>query len=766
LYTVTLKAQNAYDNDVETKTAYIFVGSAGKWTGTTSSDWNTASNWANNQVPLAANDILIGPAANQPVRTGNLTLGSSCSNINIVSGAQLTVTGDLTINSGATLSLSGTAAIQTGGTWLDNGSFFCGTGTNEFIGTTESTISKSVFAFGGGKATFGNTLTSANAHYLNFDCTAPFTLKTANVQAVTSGNRTFYWANSSGVVQQTVTINVPAGTSRVTLNFNIPAGTNLQLGVSALSGALYADNSGVTYPYPIGSVGSVKSRDASGLTDNYYYYYDLEYSATSGPENFNNVVISKANANTTLTAGANVTGNVNIKPGAWLTNNTGGTLNVGGNFTLESNAGATGSFIDLGTTTVAGTTAVQRYMTGNWDGTWPPATITWHYVSSPVSGGSINSFLGALLNYWDEPGNTWAPMTLPLTTPLLPKKGYSAATTSNGIITYTGGSLNSGNQTISGLTNTGATDARGFNLVGNAFPSAVKWDGSVTRTNVDAAAYLWSGSSYVSYLTTDVTPYAIPAEQGFYVHVTTGQGSGSMVVPNTNRVHSANIYVKNSAAEQLDLKVIGNNLEDVTSIRFNANASEGFDSEYDAYKLWGIDACPQVYSIIPADNLSVNSLPELTSQIVVPVGLRAGIADPYTITATGMETFPHGTEIYLEDILLNKSQNLNVNPVYSFTASAGSTGHRFNIHFSAFSGIADGVSGKIRIYASENIVYVNIPVMMHGDIVIYDLPGREIRRQPIIGNSLNRISLYLSSGYYVVKVFGDNGTATGKVFIR
>jgi hypothetical protein len=766
LYTVSLKAQNTYDNNVETKTAYIFVGTAGKWTGATSADWNTPSNWANAVVPLTATEVLIPLTINQPVRTGNLILGSTCSNINLASGTQLTVTGDLTINSGATLAMSGNAALKIGGSWLNNGSFNCGTGTIEFNGATESTVVKSNFAFGGGKSTFGNTLTSANTHYLNFDCTTPFTIKTASVKAGAAGNRTFYWANSSGVVQQSVTINVPAGTARVTLNFNIPVGTNLQLGVSALSGYLYADNTGVSYPYPIGSVGSIKSRDAGALVDNYYYYYDLEYSASPGPDNFNNLIFSKTNCKTILPAGAGVAGNLDVKPGAWLTNSTGGILNVGGNFTLESNSTTTGSYIDLGSTTVTGTTAVQRYTTGNWDGTWPASSITWHYVSSPTSGSTINSFTGALLDYWDEPGNTWTSLTLPLTTPLLAGKGYSAATTSNRVITYTGGTLNTGNQTIIGLTNTGASAARGFNLVGNAFPSAVKWDGSVTRTNVDAAAYLWSGSSYVSYLTTDATPYQIPAEQGFFVHVTAGQSTGSIVIPNSNRVHSSGTYVKSSSNEQLTLRVDGNNMEDVASVRFNSEATEGFDSEYDAYKLWGIAACPQVYSIIPGENVSINSLPLLTKQTIVPIGFKAGVAGSYTIAASGLETFPSGTDIYLEDILLNKTQHLNTNSACEFTASPGSPAHRFNLHFSAVNGIGESAGKKIKIYAYENILYVNVPEPMHGDIYVFDISGRELIHQPIESSTLSKIKLNLQTGYYVVKVVGDEVIASEKVFIR
>ncbi len=460
-----------------------------------------------------------------------------------------------------------------------------------------------------------------------------------------------------------------------------------------------------------------------------------------------------------------------VYPAGKLTVNSLDTLRVMGNAIVQGDASNTGSVVDNGYITFAGLVSAQRYMTGNWDGTWPPTTITWHYVSSPVSAGTIDSFANALLDYWDETAGTtgtWTPMTIPSTTPLAVNKGYAAALTSNHVITFIGGTLNTSNQNtnLTNLTNSDATAVRGFNLIGNPYPSGLKWDATHTRINVDAAAYFWNGTSYDTHLTSDATSYQIPAEQGFYVHVTTGSNSGSMVLLNSERVHTTSAYVKSTGSEQLDLTVNGNNMQDLTSIRFNPAATEGFDSEYDAYKLWGVNACPQIYSITPDNDLAVNALPDYSTQTVIPVGFKAGVNGTYTLTTSGLGTFPSGTDFYLEDLLLNKSQNLTLNPVYEFTAAASNPVHRFNIHFSPLTGIGEGTSGKIRIYASEKNVYVNIPMELNGQIIVYDLLGKEMKRQQIQGNSLNKVSLDVQLGYYLVKVLGDKTTLTGKVFIR
>ncbi|MEI7898525.1 MAG: cohesin domain-containing protein, partial [bacterium] len=473
------------------------------------------------------------------------------------------------------------------------------------------------------------------------------------------------------------------------------------------------------------------------------------------------VIVNSTASPVTISANTTWPYHLQINAGGKLTLNPGKSLGISGNMNIKSSATGTGSFVDFGTTTVGGTTTVERYTTGNWNGTWPSLSSTiWHYIASPVSGGTINSYLGSLLNHWDEPTSLWVAETLPVTNPLIVNKGYSTATTTNKVITFTGEILNTGDQTIGGLTRTGTGGFSGANLVGNCYPSDFTWnDAYVTRTNVDAAAYFWNGTTYVSYLSTDASFFKIPAEQGYFVFVSSGFTSGSMYLSNGGRDNASSAYLKTSATNQLSLKVNGNSMEDETSIRFNSSATEGFDGEYDALKLWGVIECPQVYSITPETNLSINSLTSVTSQTVIPVGFRAGVADTYTITASGLETFTPGTQIFLEDLVTSQVQNLNTNPVYSFSAVAGNPSQRFNLHFSPV-GIAEGKTSDIKIYAASHVVYVNIQTEMSGTITIYDLLGKEITHQPIQSNGLNKVNLNVQTGYYLVRVLGDNATVT------
>jgi len=451
-----------------------------------------------------------------------------------------------------------------------------------------------------------------------------------------------------------------------------------------------------------------------------------------------------------------------IDPNGKLTVAAGKKLTVNGNFLLNSDVTGTGSFIDLGTTTITGTKVVERYMTGNWSGGSPTSTTIWHYISSPVSGAVTGIFVNNLLSQWFENVGLWDTI-VSLTMPMTVGKGYITALRTPGTIEYQGGNLNTGNQTLSGLTNTVPSNYSGWNLVGNPYPSAFVWNASVIRTNVDAAIYFWDpiAGNYTSKTPGDDS--YVPATQAFFVKVTEA-GTGSIQIPNTNRTHNG-LFYKNVAENVLDLTVEGNGYFDQTSVRFNEMATTGFDSEYDAYKLYGIYEAPMIWSITEVSPLSINSLPDLSAQPVISLGCRVGAEGMYILNAQNLESFAPGTDLYIEDLLTGNIQDLVANPTYSFSAAAGQPEHRFNLHFSPV-GMDEPSAGKVNIYSNNNTVFVKHADGITGEIVVYDMLGHEMNRVAIQPGILDKINLNVPSGYYVVKLISSEQTSTGKVFIR
>ena len=100
------------------------------WTGITSIDWNTASNWSGNALPsTACPDVYIpGGTPHQP------TLGSGTATIN-----------NLQIFAGGILTVNSTGKLQIAGTITNNGSFDASNGAIELNGTSPQTVAALTF---------------------------------------------------------------------------------------------------------------------------------------------------------------------------------------------------------------------------------------------------------------------------------------------------------------------------------------------------------------------------------------------------------------------------------------------------------------------------------------------------------------------------------------------------------------------------------------------------------------------------------------------
>jgi hypothetical protein len=131
----------------------------------------------------------------------------------------------------------------------------------------------------------------------------------------------------------------------------------------------------------------------------------------------------------------------------------------------------------------------------------------------------------------------------------------------------------------------------------------------------------------------------------------------------------------------LKLTAAGNGYSDQTIVIFIPEATPGFDPQFDAYKLPGSQAAPQLYSIIPGINLAVNALPEILINLVVQLGFKVGATNNYSITATEMNSFDPSVTIYLDDTKDGVLIDLKSNPAYSFLATPDDPVQRFKLYF-------------------------------------------------------------------------------------
>jgi PKD repeat protein len=799
VYTVSLTSTNTIGSDDETKTDYIYAGTPGLWTGLSTQDWNTASNWHNYLVPPSSQDVTI-PAglANWPSYNGNLVVGTHCNDIVMNGASELTVTGDLTISPGKTLTNNSNSTIHIDGDWTNYGTFNEGLSTVDFTGTNNSIINtppgehiylinESFNNFpeswngdlGNGQGQFRKRNTSfaggpspeARFRRLGGNNTATKRMyyNVLNTSGLSSLTLDFMHAvdDRNGSIEYTLKVEYStdqtnwfdAGWS-VSPTEDIPA-TPVSLNLSSAQG--------------VGSSTLYIAFTVTGKLKNIKYWYidnvQLHYN-TIVVQTFYNLTDSKAGAEVITNGYVTMNNDMIVKPGAYFTNSTGNTINVAGNVLFEGNSSAKASFIDNGIINVTGTTSVQSYYTDN----------RWHFLSSPVSNAVSNIFLDIYLKEWNENNYTWTFITA-TDYPLEVGKGFEIwSELGNPIIDYTGGALNTGNispaVTATDDNGGGIGADEGWNFVGNPFPSAIDLGeyGNVfpgyTWTNLDYTVYLWNGVQYASYNPNTDPPSStnggtryVPSMQSFFVKA--HDFNPAITIPNSARVHNAQANYKISDDQQtIRLRAEGNGYSDEMLIMANKAATNGFDSDFDAYKLMGIEQAPQIYSVNTDIKLSINVLEKIVEEDVIEIGFNVGEDGEYTIIASEILNFENFEVVLLEDLLTNTWVDILENPVYEFYASQEGPQTRFRLHFSSPMGVQPNYQQALAIYSHSDIIFIHTPVSIDGNVVVYNMMGQQILKQQNLGEGLNPIRVKNGTGYYLVKVYSGSKVYAQKVFIR
>ena len=458
---------------------------------------------------------------------------------------------------------------------------------------------------------------------------------------------------------------------------------------------------------------------------------------------------------------------LSVAPGAFLTIPTGTTLNVSGELTLESDATGMASLIDNGTFNYDPTkTTYECYLSED----------QWHLVSSPVTNAKSDVFTSIYLKYFNEPDSTWNYITS-LTHDLTPGQGFSAWAASwiTGDVTVEySGTFNTGDQTPPALTyNPGSGTGDGWNLLGNPFPSAIEWNTNWSSNNIDDVIYVYDGTAgqYLEWNRNTglgTMPNGdIPPAQGFWVKA--NGATAALTIPQSERKHSSQGFYKSSSDYAISLNVSGNEYSDKMIVHLNHDATAGFDSEFDGYKIKGIYAAPQIYSIIPDAELTINSLP-IFKEVIVSVGFEAGAEGLYNLTASIPAWIIKMGKVYLEDKKEGKMIPLSLQPEYEFYANTDDEADRFNLHIFvseiAPNTFKSGEENDLYVYSSEKNVFVMLPETTNSEIQVYDLMGHLVASQRGESNNLNKISLTSKSGIYIVKVINEGEIYSEKVFIK
>ncbi len=444
-----------------------------------------------------------------------------------------------------------------------------------------------------------------------------------------------------------------------------------------------------------------------------------------------------------------------------------------------------------------------------------PATImrtmgginAWHYFCYPVTVSNTKFFLTSppsnYVKWYDEPNNVFHYIgTIQPDSGYSNKPAYGYALWANTSTSYSfTGTVNNGVISTTVTRSLPANllgDHNGWNLVGNPYPSAIDLSSFSLMTsdwvNLEPWAYFWhpgadspnyTGGNYDVFGAGATIPpngtthtQFVPAMQGFFVKVTaTGnQTTGTYHIDNQHRVFNSEAWLKEQQSGGDFVKVkatsLVNGSTDQVSVYFNQATSVGYNENEDAQKLTGSDGAPQLYTTAEGTNLTIQGLPILEEQgtQIVPMGFTCTLPGSYTLTATDIESFSDGVGVSLQDLKTNTTQDLRTNPVYNFDYVTSDSPDHFLLIFSELNtGTNDHHSiANLNIYSYNGSIYVGQLSNWNngGTIIVYDIMGKEIFKSALENTSLNKFSVNVSEGYYIVKVITRDQTINRKVYLN
>ncbi len=461
--------------------------------------------------------------------------------------------------------------------------------------------------------------------------------------------------------------------------------------------------------------------------------------------------------------------NLTIEAGAVLTIGTGKALTVTG--VLANNNGINGLVIESDGSLIqnSGSVAatVKRVISDASDDKW-------HLFISPITSSILASasscFNGAYLDRYDEPSNAW--VRLLTNENVTPYTGYSINYLHGsrtlifpGMLTGSPATFNN----LSKLSNDYSTEdyGPGWNLVGNPYTCSVDLTLCDYPADINPYAYTWNvtaGNYMVNSIGDPYYPGTIAPLQGFFVLALNEGNTNSFIISNTAKTHGGTFFKSSKTVpEMLKINIQGNNYSDITYVRFDKASTAGFDQKFDAYKLSGSYDAPQLYSILPGEKASANTLPSFTTNPDIALGLKVGAATTYTINVEGINSFDPSVPISLDDLKLGTSVDLRLNPKYSFTASPGDDESRFRLSFATVTGFNNPDTKGNNVYAVKGIIHIASEGTNSGKIYVYSTTGQLLATSTLSsGETTLRMA---STGVYFVKIVTGKTSLTRKLVV-
>ncbi|EIA08539.1 ice-binding family protein [Flavobacterium frigoris] len=469
--------------------------------------------------------------------------------------------------------------------------------------------------------------------------------------------------------------------------------------------------------------------------------------------------------------------------------------------TINNNAGASGLVLKSDATGTASLlhnsnnvpATVQRYISGPVEG--------WHFLSSPVSNQSISgSWLpvgsygtgnvatgtGYDLYLWDEPSFSFKYKqdassigwnSVHPGSNFSVGRGYLYSVQAANPTKEFQGNLNNG--TINYPITTTATadpiliELKGFNLVGNPYPSSVDWQATSgwDRTILESSAggkdmWVWNPTannygvfnSVSGVGTNSISRYLAPM-QGYFVKAAS---NGAIGFDNSVRTHTgAGNWFKNSGIKngviRIDVQSEDNSDADEVLIQFGYS-----DSKQGASKLFShVVTAPSLYMRSNSVDYSVRYMTNTAENTSVPLKFKAG-KDGFYNLAFNFDSKEFDF-VKLEDRILKKYATIKPATFYRFKSSKKDDVNRFVLHFTDLdTAVENELTALVYMDGSRLVVDLKA-VNIQTELLIFDITGKLLLQKDLDGSTVHKLDLNLTTQVLLVSLSNEKGTFNTKV---
>lgn len=644
----------------------------------------------------------------------NLTLTNGTGTVTLNIGAN-TVNLDSNLSGNGTITIT-TGTLNIGGNNAHTGTFNYGTGLVQYNGGNQLVRGTTYYDL---TISGTNTKTLGGSTIINHNLGISSTLdvSTNNYGIDLKGN----WNNTgtftpavgtvtlSGISTQTIT-----NTSGETFNNLELRGTNTVMleGDITLNNNLYIANTctlDVTVSdYSIDLKGNWSNDGIfAASTGTVTLSGTAQQSITSADTNtFHHLVLNNASGAALLST--------QIVTGVLLLNS--GTFTTNGNLLLTSNATYTGAIGPISSgANISGNVTMQRFAPGGKTG--------WAIIGAPISSaltlsdidddiyiscstcpdGTAAGFTSVYTYNEPAPGTyTSSASYIPISginTPVVSGKGYyvylgTGYTNTTDITWDITGTVSTFTQNISlSYTNTGSPADDGWNMIANPYPCPISWSAlKGANPNVEDAVYAWntdlnSGSgAFATYVSGVSNPLVgsggigntIPIGQGFFVHAT---AATTLTATENIKTLGNPTFLKTGDQPGKVFRLFldgADTTHDETAFHFKYGASNNFDSRFDALKLLSKDNTSPYIASEGNNNIiySINSIPDSTFSISIPVKVITPASGTFTITPYALSELPANACVTLYDRHQGVSHDLR-DGSYVFNLSDTTVSARF-----------------------------------------------------------------------------------------